>query len=260
MDAAYPARRARVSAAWRRGVLFALSLLLGLAPLAASGGEQYVQYAVAVALLSGLFQVAFGVLRLGVLMNLLSHPVLMGFVNAAAILIGLSQLASLLGLFSRSPLLRRLVVKMADEFALTQLGPEVVVRVESTPSGATVTHDGEVIGKTPLSITVERGAYEMALVLEHAGFAERQLAVFPVVDLVERVTLDTLVRMRIVSRPPGAEVTADGEFGLLPIVCLGHCEMAPCLLANERVTGPCGTDPESVRAVLQRIRNDRRPA
>ena len=78
--------------------LTSLLTAASIAPLAASGSAQYVQYAVAVALLSGLFQIAFGVLRLGVLMNLLSHPVLMGFVNAAAILIGLSQLASLLGL------------------------------------------------------------------------------------------------------------------------------------------------------------------
>lgn len=55
------------------------------------------------------------------------------------------------------------------------------------------------------------------------------------------------------------DVTADGEFGLLPIVCLGHCELAPCLLANEQVYGPLKTDAESVRALLQRIRDDRRP-
>jgi len=78
--------------------LTSLLTAASIAPLAASGSAQYVQYAVAVALLSGLFQFAFGVLRLGVLMNLLSHPVLMGFINAAAILIGLSQLASLLGM------------------------------------------------------------------------------------------------------------------------------------------------------------------
>ncbi len=56
------------------------------------------------------------------------------------------------------------------------------------------------------------------------------------------------------------EVTADGEFGVLPIVCLGHCEKAPCLLANEQVYGPLETDAASVRALLQRIRDDRRPA
>ncbi len=56
------------------------------------------------------------------------------------------------------------------------------------------------------------------------------------------------------------EVTADGEFGVLPIVCLGHCEKAPCLLANEKVYGPEATDPESVRALLERVRDERRPA
>ena len=56
------------------------------------------------------------------------------------------------------------------------------------------------------------------------------------------------------------EVTADGEFGLLPIVCLGHCEMAPCLMANEQVYGPLKTDAGSVRTLIQRIRDDRSTA
>ena len=57
---------------------------------------------------------------------------------------------------------------------------------------------------------------------------------------------------------PG-EVTLDGEFGLLPIVCLGHCERAPCLLAEETVHGPCATDRASVQALIQRIRDGRSP-
>lgn len=55
------------------------------------------------------------------------------------------------------------------------------------------------------------------------------------------------------------QVTPDGEFGLLPIVCLGHCEKAPCLLANEKVVGPCGTDRAAVTTLLQQIRNERAP-
>jgi NADH-quinone oxidoreductase subunit E len=54
------------------------------------------------------------------------------------------------------------------------------------------------------------------------------------------------------------EVTEDGEIGLLPIVCLGHCERAPCLLAGETVHGPLATDRASVESVLQRIRDGRR--
>jgi SulP family sulfate permease len=66
--------------------------------VATAGGDEYVAIAIAIALLSGLFQIGFGVMRLGVLMNLLSHPVLMGFVNAAAILIMLSQVPALFGM------------------------------------------------------------------------------------------------------------------------------------------------------------------
>jgi sulfate permease, SulP family len=77
--------------------LTSLLTAASIAPLAAAGSDQYVAYAISVALLSGLFQLSFGLMRLGVLMNLLSHPVLMGFVNAAAILITLSQVPALFG-------------------------------------------------------------------------------------------------------------------------------------------------------------------
>ena len=72
-----------------------------VAPLVARGTDQFYEYVVLLALLSGLFQIAFGILRAGVLLNFLSHPVLMGFINAAAIIIGLSQLPTLLGIPAR---------------------------------------------------------------------------------------------------------------------------------------------------------------
>jgi len=69
--------------------------------LAPQGSEQFFSYVILLALLSGIFQVLFGVFRLGILLNFLSHPVLMGFINAAAIIIALSQLPTLLGIPSR---------------------------------------------------------------------------------------------------------------------------------------------------------------
>lgn len=62
------------------------------------GSEQFVAYVTLLALLSGLFQIGLGLARAGVLLNLLSHPVLMGFINAAAIIIALSQLSALTGI------------------------------------------------------------------------------------------------------------------------------------------------------------------
>ena len=72
-----------------------------VAPFAARGTEVFYAYVIMLALLSGLFQILFGVFRMGAVLNFLSHPVLMGFINAAAIIIGLSQLPTLLGISSR---------------------------------------------------------------------------------------------------------------------------------------------------------------
>jgi len=69
--------------------------------LAPRGSELFVSYVILLALLSGVCQILFGVLRLGILLNFLSHPVLMGFINAAAIIIALSQLPALLGIPGR---------------------------------------------------------------------------------------------------------------------------------------------------------------
>ncbi len=69
-----------------------------VAPLAAHGTEWFYSCVILLALLSGLFQILFGMLRVGVLLNFLSHPVLMGFINAAALIIGLSQLPTMLGI------------------------------------------------------------------------------------------------------------------------------------------------------------------
>jgi SulP family sulfate permease len=58
----------------------------------------YIQYAILLALLVGAIQLLMGLLRLGFLVNFLSHPVIAGFTSAAAIIIGLSQLKHMLGL------------------------------------------------------------------------------------------------------------------------------------------------------------------
>ncbi len=79
----------------------ALSALLvgsSLAGLAVPGSREWVDLAVWLALLSGALQVALGLARFGWLLNVVSAPVLMGFTQAAALLILLSQLPAMLGL------------------------------------------------------------------------------------------------------------------------------------------------------------------
>ena len=47
----------------------------------------------------GVFQLLLGVLRLGLVVNFLSHPVVNGFTNAGAIIIASSQLSKLFGVY-----------------------------------------------------------------------------------------------------------------------------------------------------------------
>ncbi|MHA6196169.1 SulP family inorganic anion transporter [Pseudomonas wadenswilerensis] len=51
-----------------------------------------VQYLLATVLLGGLLMIAFGLLRLGKLVRLVPHPVMLGFVNGLAIVIAMAQL------------------------------------------------------------------------------------------------------------------------------------------------------------------------
>lgn len=70
-----------------------------LEPLATAGSEGYIAYAILLALMVGIFQLSLGVLRLGVVVNFLSHPVVNGFTNAAAIIIASSQLSKMFGVY-----------------------------------------------------------------------------------------------------------------------------------------------------------------
>ncbi len=94
------------------GALFGSSPILSTGPVAMTSlltaasvmsiahphTEQFYSGVILIALLSGIFQIGLGLARLGRIINFLSYPVLHGFINAAAIIIGLSQLPAMLGI------------------------------------------------------------------------------------------------------------------------------------------------------------------
>lgn len=70
-----------------------------LEPIATAGSDEFIMYAILLALTVGVFQLTLGILRLGLIVNFLSHPVVNGFTNAAAIIIATSQLSKLFGVY-----------------------------------------------------------------------------------------------------------------------------------------------------------------
>lgn len=81
------------------GPVAVVSLLTAssVATLAAPGSDHFIALAIMLTFLVALIQIALGVFKLGVIVNFLSHPVIVGFTNAAALIIGLSQVSKILG-------------------------------------------------------------------------------------------------------------------------------------------------------------------
>lgn len=93
---------------------------------------EYLNAAILLALLSGLFLLLMGFMKLGFLANFLSHPVVSGFITASGIIIGLSQVKHILGIQASGDnlveLLETLAANIGDVNAVTVLlGASVLI-------------------------------------------------------------------------------------------------------------------------------------
>ena len=81
------------------GPVAMLSLMsaAALIPFANPGSKDFIELSLMLALMVGVLRLALGLFRLGAIVNLLSSPVIVGFTNAAALIIGLSQLSKVIG-------------------------------------------------------------------------------------------------------------------------------------------------------------------
>lgn len=77
--------------------LTSLLTYAALQPLATPASAEWVSLAIWLAIYSGLIQFLLGALRLGFISNLVSNAVIKGFITAAAIIIAVSQIPSLVG-------------------------------------------------------------------------------------------------------------------------------------------------------------------
>ncbi len=78
--------------------IISLMTAAALMPLAVPFSDHYIELALLLTLMVGVIQFSLGALKLGTIVNFVSHPVILGFMNAAAIIIALSQLDLLLGI------------------------------------------------------------------------------------------------------------------------------------------------------------------
>lgn len=99
--------------------------------LALQGTAEYLTAAIALAFISGLILILMGVLRLGMLANFLSHPVISGFITASGIIIAASQLKHIFGVDASGHNLLELIVSIG-EHADQLHWPTLIIGVSAT--------------------------------------------------------------------------------------------------------------------------------
>ena len=103
--------------------LMTLTAASGVAP---PGSAEFIAAALVLALLSGLILLLMGVLKLGFLANLLSHPVVSGFITASGIIIATSQLEAIFGISASGEAMPELVRTLLANLPDTNLSTLVI--------------------------------------------------------------------------------------------------------------------------------------
>jgi SulP family sulfate permease len=190
------------SAQLATGPVAVVSLLTAstLAAYVTIGSDEFIAMAITLALLVGAVQFLLGLFRLGVIVNFLSHPVILGFTNAAALIIGLSQLNKIFGVdkprsehfvndiyavilqipHTHIPTLTMGVTAIAIMWGLKKYLPKipgVLVAVTITTFASWLlnfqAHGGQVVGEIPEglpSLSTPQLSWEMAVKLLPSAF------------------------------------------------------------------------------------------
>ena len=108
-----------------------LMTLTAASAIAPPGSADFIAAALVLALLSGLFLLLLGIFKLGFLANLLSHPVVSGFITASGIIIATSQLKSILGIQASGAAMPELVSSIAATISTTNM-PTLIIGISAT--------------------------------------------------------------------------------------------------------------------------------
>lgn len=111
--------------------VISLMTLTAASNVAAPGSAEFIAAALVLALLSGLILLLMGLLRLGFLANLLSHPVVSGFITASGIIIATSQVKSILGIQASGEAMPELLRTLARNVGGTNL-PTLILGASAT--------------------------------------------------------------------------------------------------------------------------------
>lgn len=106
--------------------IISLMTATSLGSVASEGSADYLTAATTLALLSGLFLIAMGFLKLGLITNFLSQAVISGFISASGVIIALSQLKHILGVRAQGDTLTELIPALLGNLSAIHI-PTLVI-------------------------------------------------------------------------------------------------------------------------------------
>lgn len=165
--------------------------------LAVQGTPEYIAAALTLAFLSGIFLLAFGLLKLGFLANFLSHPVIAGFITATGIIIAVSQLKHILGINASGHNLLEIGRSLIEHLPEANL-PTLVIGVSATA----------------FLFWVRKG---LKPALIKVGFAQRSADILTKVGPVIAVAITTIATSAMGLTDQGVKVVGDVPQGLPPL-------------------------------------------
>jgi SulP family sulfate permease len=165
--------------------------------VAEPGSIGYGAAALSLALLSGLFLLALGLLRLGFIANFLSHPVIAGFITASGVLIATSQLKHILGVPAGGHTLIEMLGALAGHLDAVNW-PTVIIGVLATG----------------FLFWVRKG---LKPVLRHAGFRPRAADLLAKAGPVAAVAVSTLAVWLLGLEARGVSIVGAVPRGLPPL-------------------------------------------
>ena len=98
-----------------------LMVASALGPLAAGDPHRYMELMISLTLITGVFNIIFGLCRFGFIANFLSHPILVGYLNGIALIILAGQLSKLFGYKGEAELFWGKLVEFSQKISATHL-------------------------------------------------------------------------------------------------------------------------------------------
>lgn len=177
--------------------VISLMTLTAASSVAPPGSGEFIAATLVLTLLSGLILLATGVSRLGFLANLLSHPVVSGFITASGVIIAFSQLKSLLGISASGETLPELIGTLVGNLPATHW-PTFIIGVAATA----------------FLVWVRRGLKPLLI---RAGVAARPADLLAKAGPIAAVAISTLATVLLDLKTQGVKVVGNIPRGLPPL-------------------------------------------